>query len=149
MLSRMRTASSIIIVAVLAALVSGILLGRYVFPEKVIVRENVAKNEAAETSVNLMLTYGNGIVRTWNTVTIEESTSVLDLLSTVAATGAITIESEAGENGTRLRSVDGVKNSSADGRRWKYWVNNIEEPRAIDKYYLRPGDIVVIAYSKE
>lgn len=131
------------------ALVTGFFVGKFVFPEKVIVRESTAKNQAAETSVNLMLSYGNGIVRTWNTVSIGESTSVLDLLEKVAATGAIIVEQERGDLGTRVASVDAIENDPENGRRWKYWVNNVEEPRAIDRYFLRPGDIVVIAFSRE
>lgn len=138
-----------ILIAILAVLLAGFLLGRYVFPERVIVRESVAKNEAAERSVNLMLSYGNGIVRTWNTIIIAESTSVLDLLRTVAGTGAIALETEELEGKTRIKSIDAVGNSPEEGRRWKFWINNVEEPRAIDRAFLRPGDIVVVALAKE
>jgi hypothetical protein len=127
----------------------GFLAGKFLFPERIIVRESTAKNEAAETSVNLMLSYGNGIMRTWNTVTIAESTSVLDLLDQVSATGAINIGREKNDKGMHIVSIDAVTNDGNEGKRWKYWVNNVEEPRSIDKYYLKPGDIVVVAYAKE
>jgi len=145
----MKRALPSVVITIVAALIAGVLVGRYVFPAKIIVRETVARNEAAESSVHLMLSYGNGIVRTWNTVTIGESTSVLDLLKLVAATGAIALRTQSTQGKLQLVGIDAIANNPSEGRRWIYWVNNIEEPRAIDKYYLRPGDIVVVAYTKE
>lgn len=139
----------LLVTILISALAAGFLIGKFLFPEKVIVRASTAKNQAAESSVNLMLSYGNGIIRTWNTVSITESTSVLDLVGKVAATGAIALESENSDAGVRIRSIDAIVNDPENGRRWKYWVNNTEEPRAIDRYFLRPGDIIVIAYTKE
>ncbi len=127
----------------------GYALGAAFAPEKVVVRQGTAENPAAESSVNLMLDYGNGIVRTWNTVTWHESMSALDLLEEVAGTKVISTEKETIDGKDLLRSVDGIANDPKEGRRWQFWVNNVYEPRVISKTYLKPGDIIVVSYAKE
>ena len=134
----------------LVSLVLGALLGATFHKETVVVREGTANTPAAMTSVNLMVDYGNGTVKTWNTVSWHEAMSVLDLMSTVAGVKAISITTKnIGNNLTTIQSVDGVINESNTQMRWQYWVNNNYEPRIASKYYLKPGDLVVWKYVKE
>ncbi len=134
----------------LVSLVLGAALGATFHKETVVVREGTANTPAAMTSVNLMVDYGNGTVKTWNTVSWHEAMSVLDLMSTVAAVNAISITTKnIGNNLTTIQSVDGVINESNTSMRWQYWVNNNYEPRVASKYYLKPGDLVVWKYVKE
>ena len=46
----------------------GALLGASFHKETVVVREGTADTPAAQSSVNLMIDYGNGTIKTWNTV---------------------------------------------------------------------------------
>ena len=134
----------------LVSLVLGATLGATFHKETVVVREGTANTPAAMTSVNLMIDYGNGTVKTWNTVSWHEAMSVLDLMKTVAGANAITLlTKDTGSNLSTVQSIDGITNESKTSMRWQYWVNNNYEPRIASKYYLKPGDLVVWKYVKE
>lgn len=131
-------------------IVLGVPLGATLWPkEKVIVRQGTPDTPAAVTSVNLMINYASGTVKTWNTITHHESMSVLNLLETVHAAGGIVLLTGADGSGkSGVFSIDGLGNDPKSGLSWHFWVNNVYEPRAASKYYLRPGDIVVWSYTK-
>ena len=134
----------------LVSLVLGATLGATFHKETVVVREGTANTPAAMTSVNLMIDYGNGTIKTWNTVSWHETMSVLDLMKTVAGVNAITLlTKDSGSGLSTVESVDGISNESKSSMRWQYWVNNNYEPRIASKYYLKPGDLVVWKYTKE
>ena len=130
-----------------AGVVIGTILGATFHKETVIVREGTAENPAAQTSVDLMIDDGHGSVRTWNTVSWNEAMSVMDLLSEVAAAKNITLAES--QDKTQVVSIDGVASSATSSERWQYWVDNLYEPRTANKYYLKPGDIVVWKFVKE
>jgi hypothetical protein len=122
-------------------LIAGALLGGTFHKETIIVREGTADTPAALTSVNLMIDDGHGNVKTWNTVSWHEAMSVMDLLDLVASTGNITYTTSADR--TKVVSVNGVSTTGTSTERWQFWVNNTYEPRIPNKYYLKPGDIVL------
>lgn len=131
-------------------LVIGGALGAMLHKETIIVRPNVADTPAALTSVNLMIDYGNGTVKTWNTVTWHEAMSIMNLLETVAGAEEITLlTKDDGDKNITITTIDGVANDSEKNLRWQYWINNTYEPRVASKYYLKPGDIVVWKYVVE
>jgi hypothetical protein len=122
-------------------LIAGALLGGTFHKETIIVREGTADTPAALTSVNLMIDDGHGNVKTWNTVSWHEAMSVMDLLDLVASTGNITYTTSADR--TKVVSVNGVSTTGTSTERWQFWVNNTYEPKIPNKYYLKPGDIVL------
>ena len=118
----------------LVSLVIGATLGATFHKETVVVREGTANTPAAMTSVNLMIDYGNGTIKTWNTVSWHEAMSVLDLMKTVAAANAITLLTKDNSSGlSTVQSIDGIANESKTSERWQYWVNNNYEPRIASK----------------
>lgn len=126
----------------------GVALGAFFHKETIIVRENTADTPAAMRSVNLMVDYGNGEVRTWNTVSWHEAMSVVDLLTIVGAADNITVSTEGvDEKNLVVIAVNGIATNEEE--RWQYWVNNTYEPRVASKYFLKPGDIVVWKFVKE
>ena len=131
-------------------LIIGAFLGATFHKETVVVREGTADTPAALSSVNLMIDYGNGSIKTWNTVSWNEAMSVLDLMQEVANAKEIAIETKPDAKGiSMLESIDSVANDSKQNMRWQFWVDNTYEPRTADKYYLKPGDIVLWKYVRE
>lgn len=125
-------------------------LGALLHKETIVVRPNVADTPAALTSVNLMIDYGDGTVKTWNTVSWHEAMSILNLMETVTGAEAIPmLTKETKDRQLIIDSIDGFKNDAATNTRWQYWVNNTYEPRIASKYYLKPGDIVMWKYVVE
>ena len=133
----------------LVALVIGITLGAVFHKETIIVREGTANTPAAMTSVNLMIDYGNGTIKTWNTVSWHEAMSIQNLLETIAGAKGIVFLSKDISGKSTVESIDGIANDSKTNMRWQYWVNNNYEPRIASKYYLKPGDMVMWKYVKE
>lgn len=135
----------------IAGIAFGIPLGAWLWPkERVVVREGTPDNPAAISSVHLMINYGDGNIRTWNTITHHEAMSVMNLLETVHAAGNITLTTTIGANGLpEIAAIDGVANDPSSGLRWQYWVNNVIPHRSVTKYYLKPGDIVVVARGRD
>ena len=127
------------IIILVIGLVVGAILGGTFHKESIVVREGTADTPAALTSVNLMIDNGRGSVRTWNTVSWHEAMSILDLLQLVADTKNISLD----KTPTGVLSIDGLKSATSTGERWQYWVNNTYEPKVPNKYYLKPGDIVL------
>lgn len=131
-------------------LVIGGALGALLHKETIVVRPNVADTPAALNSVNLMIDYGNGTIKTWNTVTWHEALSILDLTEMVTGAEAIPLLTKATKEGPlTVDSIGGSHNDTQTHTRWQYWVNNTYEPRVASKYYLKPGDIVVWKYVVE
>lgn len=125
-------------------------LGAALHKETVVVRQGVADTPAAMTSVNLMIDYGTGTIRTWNTVSWHEAMSVLNLTETVTAVEAIPLLTQVDKSGlTTVSSIAGVQNDTKTHMRWQYWINNTYEPRIASKYFLKPGDIVLWKYVAE
>lgn len=135
------------VITLVAGLAIGILLGALFHKETVVVREGTADTPAALTSVNLMIDNGKGKVTTWNTISWHEAMSIMDLLEFVASTKNITLTTN--KERTRVESIDGVLATGTSSERWQYWVDNVYEPRTANKYYLKPGDIIVWKFVKE
>ncbi len=131
-------------------LIIGAFLGASFHKETVVVREGTANTPAAQSSVNLMIDYGDGRVKTWNTVSWNEAMSVLDLMQEVGNAKEIAITAKPDTKGvSTLESIDDISNDPKQNLRWQFWVDNTYEPRTADKYYLKPGDIVLWKYVRE
>ena len=134
----------------LVSFVLGAALGATFHKETIVVREGTANTPAAMTSVNLMIDYGDGTIKTWNTVSWHEAMPVLDLVKTIADVNGIKlVTKDLGSKLSTVESIDDIANDSSKGMRWQYWVNNNYEPRIASKYFLKPGDLVVWKYVKE
>jgi hypothetical protein len=132
----------------LVGLSLGFGLGYVLHNETVIVRQGTADTPAALASVNLMIDDGMH-VQTWNTVTWKETMSPLSLLETVAGVGAIKLETRNLDgNQQTVAAINDIRDNQKNHTEWKYWVNNTEQPRAGNKYFLKPGDIVLWRLSK-
>ena len=133
-----------IIIALLVGVFIGVLLGASLLKETVVVREGTANTPAAMSSVNLMIDYGNGTVKTWNTVSWHEAMSIVNLLETVSGAKGITLlTKDGGDKNITVTTIDGIANDAEKNMRWQYWINNTYEPRIASKYFLKPGDIVL------
>ena len=132
------------------ALALGVFIGATFFEKTVVVRGGTPDTPAAMSSVNLMIDYGDGTIRTWNTVSWHEAMSVMDLVGMIASAKEIALlTKDTGNKATTIESIDTIRNDGAAHMRWQYWINNTYEPRVAGKYYLKPGDIVLWKYVKD
>lgn len=134
----------------LLGLAIGGALGAALHKETIVVRQGIADTPAAMSSLNLMIDYGTGTIRTWNTVSWHEAMSVLNLMETVTAAEAIPLLIKEDKAGLRtVLSINGIQNDQKINMRWQYWVDNTYEPRIASKYFLKPGDIILWKYVAE
>lgn len=137
------------VVFIVGLLVGGA-LGASLHKETIVVRQGTADTPAALASVNLMIDYGTGTIRTWNTVSWHEAMSILNLTEMVTSAEAITLLTKEDKNGlATVQSLNGLQNDAKTQMRWQYWINNTYEPRIASKYFLKPGDIVLWKYAQE
>jgi hypothetical protein len=71
----------------------------------------------------------------------------MDLLELLATTRNITYEPA--KDRARVVAIDDVRTSGTSTERWRYWVNNTYEPALPNKYYLKPGDIVLWKFVRD
>ena len=110
-----------LIFALALGLLFGTALGATLRKETVVVREGTANTPAAMSSVNLMIDYGNGIVKTWNTVSWHEAMSIVNLLETVAGAKGITLlTKDGGDKNITVTTIDGVGNDAGKKQREYY-----------------------------
>jgi hypothetical protein len=142
----MRQLSLYTIVTFLVGVSLGGGLGYVLSSDTVIVRKETPDTPAALSSVNLMIV-SDKEVKTWNTVSWNETMTPLSLLEKVSGVGEISFQKNVGKDGaTQVFTINEVSNDDA-GRRWRIFVNNVEPARAPDKYSLKPGDMVVWAFA--
>ena len=138
-----------IVLALLSALIGGV-IGATLNKETVVVREGTPNTPAAMSSINLMVDFGNGEIRTWNTVSWHEAMSILNTLETIAGnSGLVLLANDEGDNNVTVTAINDIANDTNANMRWQYWINNTYEPRIASKYYIKPGDIVVWKYVRE
>ena len=136
----------LLLVAIISMLI-GVLVGAWFHKETVVVREGTADTPAAMSSVNLMVDYGDGTIKTWNTVSWHEAMSVVNLLEKVADAKEITLTTkDLGEKNISIESINATANDPKTGVHWQYWINNTYQPKIASKYFLKPGDIVFWKY---
>ncbi len=141
--------SKITLSVALVSMLAGIALGAFFHKETVVVREGTADTPAAMTSVNLMVDDG-ARVRTWNTVSWHETMSAINLLEAVSRVGEIELLTTTDKKrGLIVAAIDGVASDETLNMHWRFWVNNVYEPREASRYYLKPGDIVVWKYTED
>ncbi len=146
-MKRLANPTYTIVLALLSALIGGA-IGATLNKETVVVREGTPNTPAAMSSINLMVDFGNGEVRTWNTVSWHEAMSVLNTLETISANSGLVLRTnDEGDNNVTVTSINDIANTAT--MRWQYWINNTYEPRIASKYYIKPGDIVVWKYVLE
>lgn len=134
----------------ICSLLVGVGIGILFSSETIVVREGTPNTPAGMSSVNLMIDYGNGRIRTWNTVSWHESMSIMNLLESVGgAQEIILLPIEVDGKKIGIESIDGIKNDPESGERWQYWINNTYEPAPAGKYFLKPGDIVLWKFTRE
>lgn len=100
-------------------------------------------NEISEKT-SLMLDLGNGKIKTFNNIEIENNTTVFDLLKRVTSENAIDLEYKdyGGDLGVLIESIDGEGNDMKEMRYWQYWLNNEYAKTGASSQVIPDGAIV-------
>ena len=98
--------------------------------------------ESEEISVSLMLDFGNGQVRTYDT-SLAEGVTVFNLLEKITVQENFKFNSkDYGELGVLVESIGDIENDARGEQFWQYWVNNEYAKIGASNYDLNDGDVV-------
>lgn len=103
-----------------------------------------------ESSVNLMIDYGNGEIQAFNDLEITDGQTAYDLLKKVAAENNLDlkIKDYGGSAGAFIEAINKIENSLTKNQYWQYWVNNRYAEIGAGQYELKAGDVLEWKYVK-
>lgn len=95
-----------------------------------------------ESTVSIMIDYGDGEVVTYNSVPVGVGENVFQATETLAKNNNLAFESKNYEGLGALIEKINTKKNGADNRYWQYFVNNQKPDVGAGLYVLQPGDLV-------
>ncbi len=100
-----------------------------------------------ETIVSLSFDFGNGNIKTFNTLKLKEEKTVFELLKKVAKENNLELSfKEYSGLGVFIESIDVIRNSQE--LFWQFWVNSQYARVGASQYLLKNGDSVEWKYVK-
>ena len=150
----MRLIAKIIIVA--AVFFAGFYFGQKQLGSDFLINTNINTNQANQAvtdqkkTVSLMLDFGNGEIKTFKDIAIEEKTNLFDLLKKVTSENNLEFRYKdyGGDLGVLIESINNIGNNVGSDRFWQYWVNNEYAKIGASNYKLNPGDLIEWKYIK-
>lgn len=138
-----RTLASVVVIAAIFG--AGVYAAPYIRPDLPELPSSI--RERLPHSASLMIDYGNGTVRTFDSVSVSAEATVFDLLKTAAEENNLALETKdyGGDLGVFIVSIDGVGEGAAD-KWWQYWINNHYGQAGVSTQGVSEGDIVVLKF---
>jgi len=143
----------LIIPFILTALLIGFSGGIY-YQKNQTAKEPVINNpenkDLERISVNLMLDYGDGRIKTLNDVKIGPGETVFALTKKISETEKIDFKFKdyGGSMGAFTEAIGGVENDFAKNIFWQYWLNGEYAKVGAGSQFLKAGDAVMWKYVK-
>lgn len=102
-----------------------------------------AATPAEAATASMMIDFGDGDVRTWSGVAINDGETVLDLTRSLSGDGGFALKEEPpGKYGVMVDAIGDKINGSDGGKYWTFYVNDAMGDRSSDATALAPGDVV-------
>lgn len=102
--------------------------------------ETVSQNQP-QSSVSLMIDYGDGRVKTFHDLSGATAFDVLKN-ATDANSTELKYKDYGGELGIFIESIGGIGKDPSGKKWWQYWVNNKYSQVGVSSYKIQPGDII-------
>jgi hypothetical protein len=110
---------------------------------------DVATAQDAVASVGLSLDYGDGVQKTFVALPWKEKMTVFDALQAAEKhPRGIKVASIGRGETIFITAIDNVANEGANGRNWRYTVNDQPAQRSAGVMELKAGDAVVWRFAK-
>jgi len=103
-----------------------------------------------EIKVSLMLDFGEGEIKTFNDVKIQDQNNVFTLLEKVTGENNIELKYKdyGGEMGVFVEAIGGQESDFDADCFWQFWVNNEYAQVGPSSHKLQAGDVVEWKYTK-
>lgn len=139
------------IIVVIAIFAAGFFIGQYeaLSPSDGHIASNVLE-APQDITVNLMLDYGDGDVKSFNGILLPFNASVFDLLKKAATDNNFNLEYKdyGGDLGVLVQAIGSKAGNAKTNMFWEYWVNDTHADIGASGYKLKNGDIVEWKYLK-
>jgi hypothetical protein len=110
---------------------------------------DLAKAQDAAASVRLTVDYGDGAQKTFNALPWKEKMTVFDALQAVEKhPRGVKVASIGRGETVFITAIDNVANEGANGRNWRYTVNDQPAQSSAGVMELKAGDAVVWRFAK-
>lgn len=98
----------------------------------------------AKITVSLKIDFGSDRIETYDSISLEPTGSVYDLLKAIEKSNNIIIgvKDYGGDLGVLVEAIGGIANDSKTGTYWQYWVNDQYAKVGASTYRLKSGDKV-------
>jgi hypothetical protein len=108
-----------------------------------------ASTDATGKTVSLVIQFGDGRERVFDSVAWHSGMTVDDLMSTTRELpGGITYRAEGDRDMKLLVSIGDAVNERGGGRNWTYRVNDVPADCSLAVYELQPGDRVLWTFGR-
>ncbi len=103
----------------------------------------------AGITVNLKLDFGDGNIKAFDDIKLEEGKTVFDLLKKVTQENNLEFSfKEYPGLGVFVESIDGISNDAKINTWWQYWVNGEYAQTGASIYKLKNNDLIEWKYVK-
>ncbi len=100
-------------------------------------------------TVNLELDFGNGNIKAFDDIKLEEGKTVFDLLKKVTQENNLEFSfKEYPGLGVFVESIDGISNDAKINKWWQYWVNGEYAQAGASIYKFKNSDLIEWKYVK-
>ncbi len=116
--------------------------------------EDDSRNEESQKvqvgiTVNLKFDFGNGNIKAFDNIKLEEGKTVFDLLKKVTQENNLEFSfKEYPGLGVFVESIDGISNDAKINKWWQYWVNGEYAQAGASIYKFKNSDLIEWKYVK-
>ena len=108
------------------------------------------EQDKEQASVSLMLDFGDGRIKTFSNIAVDDNATVFELLEKITAENNLELKYKdyGGDMGAMIESIGEPASDSMADSYWQFWVNNEYALIGASNYHLQDGDVVEWKYIK-
>ncbi|HAM88669.1 MAG: hypothetical protein US83_C0003G0091 [Candidatus Falkowbacteria bacterium GW2011_GWC2_38_22] len=139
----------LIIPFILASLIFGFYSG-VLYSDKQAKKTAESSIQNEKNAVNLMFDFGDGKVKTFNDIAINNDVTVFSVIQKVSDENNLKLSTKDFGNGMGafIEGIDGYMNDYNGDKYWQFWVNGEYAKIGAGSYVLKGGEVVEWKYVK-
>src|SRR3989338_2164837 len=108
------------------------------------------QTEQKVSAVSVMVDFGNGVIKTFNDVSLSVNASLFDVLKQLETENKIklTVKDFGGDLGFFVEEIDGIGKDPKGEKWWQFWVNNKYSDKGMSSNVMTKGDVVELKFIK-
>lgn len=113
-------------------------------------KSETAEQNKEQINASLMLDFGDGRVKTFNNIAVNDNSTIFELLEKITAENNLEFKYKdyGSDMGAMIELIGESASDSKSDRYWQFWVNNEYALIGASNYRLQDGDVVEWKYIK-